>query len=74
MLPERTFDMAMLTLLLTLCTGPATPATAYLDCTPQVGDYAYCPDVQGPEEADCVVTYVVKLESGHSIVRWERAQ
>lgn len=59
--------------LLNLCSGPATPATAYLDCQPTVGEPAYCPG-EDSEEPECVVTWVGELSNGRSIVRWEHAR
>lgn len=59
----------------TLCGGSASAAgTAYMECQPEVGEYAYCPGEVDPEEADCVVTFVGNLSNGRSIVRWEHAK
>lgn len=66
--------MATFLVLLNLCSGPATPATAYLDCVPTVGSEAWCPGEEGSEEPECVVTWVGELSDGRSIVRWEHAK
>lgn len=62
-----------LVLVWTLCSGPATPATAYLSCQPEVGELAYCPG-EDSEEPECVVSSVERLHGGRSIVRWEHAR